>query len=308
MKIMIMGAGALGCYFGGRLQAAGHDVTYVARGAHLEAMQANGLRIESLAGDLTLPEVRAVGHPSDAPTPDLVLFTVKNYGVDIAAQAVAPFLGPETFVVTAQNGVTAPDRLAAVIGEERIIPGVVLMPAHLCAPGVVYHAADFHEFIVGERGGGVSDRLRGFVDALNAAGVTGTISADITGSLWEKFVLISGMAALTTVTRLNMGPIRDTPDTRELLIASLEETATVGKAVYPALSDDAFEKARAFLLEKAPSEVHASMLDDLNRGSRIELEYLSGDIVRLGKAHGVQTPVHGFVYAALAPYLNGPPG
>ncbi len=308
MNILIMGAGALGSYFGGRLQAAGHDVTYVARGAHLEAMQSRGLKIESGAGDLTLPDVRAVAHPSEGPQPDAVFFLVKNYDVETAAETLLPSLGPETFVVTGQNGVSAPDRLARVIGEERVTPGVVRMPADIRAPGVVRHPTDSDELWVGEFDGSSSDRVTGYIDAVNAAGMAGSVSLDIRAALWTKLIMLSGFSALTALTRLDIGPVRENPDTRALLIAALEETAAVGHAVCPTLGADALEDARDFLLEVAPPNVHASMLDDLNRGKRIELNYLSGDIVRIGKEVGVPTPTHAFVAAALAPFVDGAPG
>lgn len=308
MKVLIMGAGALGSYFGGRLQAGGHDVTFVARGAHLDAMRRSGLRIESGAGDLTLAKVNAVADPSEADEPDVVFFLVKNYDVEDAARALLPRLGDGTTVVTGQNGVTAPDRLGAIIGEDRVLPGVVLMPADIREPGVVRHPTDFHELIVGDPSGGEPPRVQAVVEAINGAGMTGTIADDIQEKLWEKFVMMSAMSALSALTRLDIGPIRENPATRALLVSAIDEAGAVGRAMVPTFSNEAIGAARSFLLERMQPNVHASMLDDLNRGKRIELDYMSGDVVRLGAQAGIETPTHAFVAAALAPYLNGAPG
>ncbi len=307
MKIIVMGAGALGAYFGARLQAAGHDVTFVARGAHLEAMQTDGLRIESPLGDLTLEEVRATDDPAEAGEADVVLFMVKNYDVEAAARQLLPALGPRTIIVTAQNGVSAPKRLAAIVGSARVHPGAVYMPADIRAPGVIRHSSAFHRMAFGPLEGEAGETARAFADAVAASGPGCEISSNIRVTLWEKFILLSSLSAITALTRLDIGPIRDTPGTRDLLIRAVRESHAVGRADCPGLPDDAADRTLGFLLETIAPNVHASMLDDLNRGRRIELDYLSGDICRLGRTHGVPTPVHDFVTAALEPFVNGAP-
>jgi 2-dehydropantoate 2-reductase len=306
MKILVMGAGALGCYFGARLQAAGHDVTFVARGPHLDAMRAQGLRIESPLGDVVLDEVRATDDPCEAGSPDVVLFMVKNYDVGAAARSLAPALAPDTLVVTCQNGVSAPARLAEVIGPDRVHPGAVYMPADVKAPGVVRHSGQFHKLVFGPLQGRPGARAQAFAEAVRASGPDCVIVEDIRAALWEKFVLLASLSALTTVTRLDIGPVRDCAETRDLLARAVAEAVAVGQADCPALPDDAGDKALAMMLGMGPN-VHASMLDDLVRGRRIEVEHLSGEIVRLGRVHGIPTPVHDVLSAVLMPFAEGPP-
>lgn len=307
MKILVMGAGALGAYFGGRLQAAGHDVTLIARGAHLAALRERGLRIESPAGDLALPEVQASDDPAAGGTPDVVMFMVKNYDVEEAGRRLAPVLGPDTIVVTCQNGVSAPRRLAAIVGEPRVHPGAVYMPADVREPGVVRHSGAFHRLVFGPFSGPPGATARAFAEAVRAAGPDCDLAADIRAALWEKFVLLSSFSALTTVTRLDIGPVRDCPETRALLVRAVEEALAVGRADCPSLDPEAGARALGMMLDRMAPHVHASMLDDLNRGRRIEVDDLSGEIVRLGRRHGIPTPVHDFAFAVLKPFAAGAP-
>ncbi len=307
MNILVMGAGALGGYFGARLAADGHDVTFVARGAHLAAMRAHGLRVESRCGDLHLETVQATDDPSGAPTPDVVLFMVKNYDVEPAARQVLPVLGPETLVITCQNGISAPERLAAVIGGDRVSPGVVYMPADIKEPGVIRHPVDFHRLVVGPQSGQAGVLLARFAEAVNAAGPVCEISADIHVTLWEKFIMLSSFSALTALTRLDIGPIREVPMTCQLLLDAVDEAEAVARADCPSLPEGVGGRVKEFMLNRLDPNVHASMQDDLLRGRRIEVNFLSGDIVRLGQRYGVPTPVHGFVTAALQPFANGRP-
>jgi len=308
MKILVMGAGALGAYFGARLQAAGQDVTFVARGAHLDAMRTRGLRIESALGNLTLDAVRATDDPSEAGHADVVMFMVKNYDLETAAAQLLPVLGRDTIVVTCQNGDSAGRRLAEVIGAGPVYPGAVYMPADVKEPGVIRHSGQFHRLAFGPLEGAATDAARAFAAAVSVAGPACEISNDIQATLWEKFVLLSSFSAITTLTRLDIGPIRDTPASRDLLVQATREAQAVGAAECPTLSEGAADKALALMLENMAPHIHASMLDDLSRGRRIEVEYLSGEIARLGRKHGIATPVHDVVAAALSPYENGPPG
>ncbi|MDV7144995.1 2-dehydropantoate 2-reductase [Tropicimonas sp. TH_r6] len=306
MRFMIMGAGALGSYFGARLQAAGHDVAFIARGAHLEAMQRGGLRVRSPLGDLDLPQVRAFDRPEAAGDVDAVLFMVKTYDVETAGRSLLPCLTPETIVVTAQNGVTAHQRLAKILAPGQVAPGMVYMPADVVEPGVIRHSSDFNRLVTGPLMDGRRAPLEAMAAALESAGLEMPLVADAGPSLWEKFALLASVANVTCLTRLNLGPIRDTHETNVLLRAALDETMAVGRAVCPGLELAAGERAWD-LIQSMRREVHASMLDDLRRGKRLELDDICGEIVRLGAAHGVPTPVHGFANAVLRPYLNGTP-
>ncbi len=307
MKILVMGAGALGGYFGARLAFAGHDVTFVARGAHLEAMQKQGLRIESRCGDIRLSKVKAVEDVSKVETPDVVMLMVKTYDVEAAAIQLKPVLGPETLIVSCQNGVSAPDRIASVVGAGRVTPCVVYMPASIKEPGVIFHPAEFHRIGVGELDGSESKRIRAFADAVNASGPDCTISADIRATFWEKLIPLASLSAITCLTRLDIGPVRDTPSTRRLLLDAIDEAHAVARAVCPTVSAQAGAKARAILLEELGRDTHASMQDDLMRGKRLELNDLSGEIVRFGARHNVPTPFHSFATAALQPFVDGTP-
>lgn len=307
MHIMIMGAGALGSYYGARLQAAGHAVTFVARGAQLEALQTRGLRIFSPLGDLELPEVRALADPAEAGPVDAVVLLVKSYDVESAGEALRSCLGTSGIVITGQNGVTAHRRLAAIIGADRVAPGMVYMPAEVTEPGVIRHGSDFSRLVLGPLMDGRTGPLDAVAEALDAAGITVERVVDPEPALWEKFALLAPMACLTCLTRLDLGPIRDCPETLGLLRAALDETMAVGQAVCPGLSPEAGERAWS-IVTAMRREVHASMLDDLRRGKRLELEDVSGEIARLGAAHGIPTPVHAMAYSVLRPFRDGAPG
>ena len=306
MRILVMGAGALGGYFGARLQAAGHDVTYVARGAHLAALRAEGLRLESPRGDLHLPEVRAVEDPAAAPEPDIVLFTVKNYDLEAAARALAPVLPAHAMVVTCQNGVSAPDRLAAVIGAQPVVPGVARIPGEVAAPGVIRHTGVLDVLSFAETDGRLSERVAAFRDALAEAGTRPTVPENILHDLWLKFVSQSVLASMTALTRLDMGPLRRDPAARQLFFDAMQETSAVGRAVVPDLPGDIVDTAWSWV-EQLPETMHASMLDDLLRGKPLENDWLSGDVVRLGREAGVPTPIHAVFHAALSPFATGAP-
>ena len=301
MKIAVMGAGALGGYFGGRLAEAGHEVWLIARGAHLDALKRDGLRIVSPKGDLHLPDIHATGDPAEAGPADAVLFCVKNRDVEGAANALKPLLGPESFAITVQNGVTAWERLADVIGRERVLPAVVRMPADIAEPGLIRHGAPLDMITFGEVSGQRTARVEALFEDLRAAGVTPQIHDNIIHDVWMKFCFQSVFASLTSLTRLDAGPLRDVAETRALWRTAIDEAYGVGKAVVPDLPEEVADAAWRMATEFIPDNVHASMLDDLNRKRPIELEYLSGDVVRLGARHGVPTPVHGVFYALLKP-------
>ncbi len=306
MKIAIMGAGALGGYFGGRLAEAGADVGFIARGEHLAALKRDGLRIESPLGDAHLTAIRATDDPAEIGPVDLVFFLVKLYDTETAAQALAPLLGRETAVFTFQNGIDGAARIGAIVGEERVVDGIAYIPADIRAPGVVRHRGDFARLLFGETDGRESARCRALKAALDGAGIDGELVSDIRVRKWQKFVMLSGLSAITTLTRLPIGAILADEACAQLFRDALAETAAVGRAACPDLPADAADSALA-VAHSFPYEVHASMFDDLQRGKRLELMDLSGAVVREGAAHGIETPVHRIAMQALHPYLNGPP-
>lgn len=303
MKIAVMGAGALGGYFGGRLAQAGHEVTLIARGAHLEALRRDGLTIRSPKGDAHLPGIAATGDPAEVGPVETVLFMVKNIDVEAAGAAIRPMLTEETMVVTCQNGVTAWERLGAVIGARHVVPGVARIPGHIAQPGTIAHTAPVDMLSFGEPAGGSSPRCERLAQALTEAGTTPVLHQEILVDLWTKFCGQSTLASFTTLTGLDLGPLRDTAESRALMRAAIEEAFAVARTVQPGMPDDTAETIWSFL-ESLPDHMHASMLDDLRNGKPLEHEYLGGDLVRLGARHGVPTPIHSVFYAALKPIAD----
>lgn len=304
MKIVIFGAGALGGYFGGRLLQAGHDVSFVARGAQLQALNANGLSIESPLGDVRLSPVRATADPGELGPADLILFLVKCYDTDSAAHALRPLLGPDTSVISFQNGVDSHERIGGVIGIERMLGGLAYIFADLRAPGVVRHSSALARLVFGEFDGRPSDRAKALEAALAMAHIDGELVADIEARIWEKFVFISALSGITALTRLSIGEILSDEHCANLFQDALAETAAVGSKKCAGLAADVAERHMKFA-RSLPTGMRASMLDDLERGKRIELNYLSGAVMRLGASLNVPTPVHTTVYRALHPYVDG---
>ena len=304
MKIAVMGTGALGCYFGGRLAAAGYDVSFIARGATLEALSRDGLRISSPLGDLHLEKVRATPDPAEIGPVDLVMFLVKLYDTEAAARAIAPLLGPETSIVSFQNGIDAAERIGAVTGRNRVIGGIAFISADNRAPGVVAHNSPFARLRFGALDGSVSSRVTALEQALVKAGVDAKAVDDIEVQLWEKFVFLTALSGVTALTRLALGPILADELCARLYRQALEETMQVGLRKCPRLSPEIAERQMAFS-RSAPPTLRASMLNDLERGKRLELDHLSGAVAGLGRAVGVETPVHAAIQAALHPYVDG---
>ncbi|MEM7024599.1 MAG: 2-dehydropantoate 2-reductase [Pseudomonadota bacterium] len=229
MRIAVMGAGGVGGYFGGRLAAAGEDVVFIARGRHLDAMQQRGLQIQSALGDANVSPAKATDDPSSIGPIDMVIFTVKLYDTEAAAQAIKPLIGPDTGVVTFQNGVTGTQVLSRVLGQEHVIGGVAKIAAVVAGPGLIRHTGTFAELVFGELDGTRSARVLALAQALNAAGVKHQISDDIRLEIWDKMVFLSTLSGLTSLMRSPVGPIRDDPETRLLLQAALSEALAVAQ-------------------------------------------------------------------------------
>lgn len=304
MKILILGTGGLGGYFGARLAASGAEVTFVARGEHLNVMRANGLRIESGLGNLMLKPVTATDNPASAGTVDFAIIGVKLWDTETAVTAVAPAVGRDTAVVSFQNGVDAIDILTEKFGREHVLGGVAHIAAVIEAPGVIRHSGKLQRLTFGELDGVRSPRVERLHAQCRKAGIDAVISDHIERTIWEKFILIVGLSGMTALTRLPIGPIREDPMTRELLATIMREAAAVGAAKGAALDTDAADKQLAFL-DTVPYDMIASMLGDLRRGYRLELPWLSGGVVRLGERLGVATPANRFIRAALKLHENG---
>ena len=304
MKILVFGPGGLGGYFGARLAASGADVTFVARGEHLNAIRAHGLRVESGLGNLALHPVKATDDAASAGIVDFVMVGVKLWDTEAAVDALAPAVGPETAVASFQNGVDAIDILTRKFGRARVLGGVAHIATAIERPGVIRHLGTMQRLTFGELDGRRSARAERLLGLCRKAGIDAALTDDIERAIWDKFVFIVGLSALTTLTRLPIGPIREEPLTRELLADVMREAAAVGRAKGVALDADSAEKQLAFI-DTLPHPMIASMLGDLRRGNRLELPWLSGAVARLGTALGVATPANRFVCAALTLHANG---
>jgi 2-dehydropantoate 2-reductase len=306
MRVTVMGSGGTGGYFGGLLARAGEEVTFVARGAHLAAIRAKGLRVRSrLVGDFTVP-ARATDDPADSGPADLVLFCVKAYDTESAAERLRPAVGPDTVVLPVQNGIDSAERIGRVVGPAHVIAGLAGVSSVVEAPGVIEHRAGPDVIQLGELDGQPSARTQRIADTLRQAGVKTHVRPDMRVALWEKFVLICGLSGLTALTRLPLGAVLACPETRTLFRQAMEETETVGRAEGVAVPEGHAQRMVQFFEGSDPA-IRGSLYYDLAAGRRLEIETLNGTVVRLGQRHGVPTPANFAVYASLKPYADGAP-
>src|SRR5262245_44204448 len=303
MKIAVVGAGGVGGYFGGRLAEAGADVTFLARGAHLDAILTRGLRITSPRGDVHLPHAQAVGDPKDIGPADIVLFAVKLYDVESALASLPPLVGPGTAVVPLQNGVDSVATLTQAIGREHVAGGTCYVSAVVAEPGVIKHTAMEH-LIFGELDRAPSPRLQALLAACAPATFRSTLSDDIMLAIWTKFVRLSVMSGMTAVTRCPLGVIANDQELWAMLKQAVREAMDVAHASgIPVATSTVEDVATAYA--SLPPQTKSSMLEDLERGRRLELPWLSGAVARIGKEVGVPTPTHSFITAVLKPFVDG---
>ena len=307
MRIAVFGAGGVGGYLGARLQAAAEDVAYIARGRHLAALRDHGLTLRSAAGDLHLWPVTATDRPEAIGPVDYVLFTVKLFDLDSGARTIQPLIGPETTVITFQNGVDSVEVLGAAVGPERMMGGTTYIGAVIAEPGVIRHTGTLARFLIGEIDGRLSPRAAAFRDACVRAGIDMTLTDRIQAAIWEKFILLAANSGVTSLARLPVGRLRAHPASRALMGEAMAEVAAVARAKGVALPDDIAARQLA-LMDTLPAEMRSSMEQDLERGNRLELPWLSGAVVRLGEQFGVATPVHRVICGALGPHADGVPG
>ena len=306
MKIAVIGAGGVGGTFGAALAKAGADVWFLARGAHLSAMHSNGLRIVSPRGDTHLVPTQASDDPVAIGPADVVLFCVKLWDVESAGERIRPLIGPGTAVIPLQNGIDAADRLVPILGAGAVLGGVAQVSATIEDAGVVRQTGTFMRLVFGEFSGERSARGEAFLALCRKAGFDADFSDQIQTELWLKFIILATNSAVTAATRLPFGKLRDDPDVIALFEAATKEVVAVGRAKGIALPADAAQRNMSFLAG-APAAMMASMAHDLIRGNRIELPWLSGKVVALGRELGVPTPVHSTLYAVLKPHVDGMP-
>jgi len=306
MKIAVIGSGGVGGYFGARLAAAGNEVTFVARGAHLDAMRKNGLQIYSALGDVHLDTVNCTDDTGTIGAVDIVMIAVKLWSTEEAVQAAKPLVGPDTAVISFQNGIIAVDTVLPVHGKEHTMGGVANIAALIEKPGVIRHNGQMASLLFAELDGKRSKRAEAFYNACVEAGITTKLVDDIHTAIWEKFVRLVTMSSMTSLCRMPVGSIREDPDTRALLQQVMSEVIAIAEAKGARLGNDTIAKQMA-VVDGYPPTMVASMCGDLRRGNRLELPWLAGTVAKLGKELGIPTPANQFVYAALKLFANGRP-
>ena len=304
MRIAIMGAGGIGAYYGARLARAGLDVAFVARGAQLAALREKGLEIREFGGDdFTVAPVEATDDPSTLGPVDAVLFCVKMYDTLEAAALCRPLLGDDTMFVTLQNGVESVSMIDSVLGEGRALGGAAYISATIVEPGVVRRNNQLARIEFGEADGTISPRAERFAKTLNGAGIEATVTPDVEAMLWSKFVLLTANSGMNAISGVDTGVVRADPVMRAVYRDAMRECVAVGRALGVALPADIIERCMSWLDGTAP--IRASLAVDLERGRRLEVEWLSGAVHRLGAQAGVPTPIHSTIYAALRPRRDG---
>ena len=298
MRIGVMATGAVGGYFGARLCAAGHEVAFVARGEALEAIRAHGLKVESVLGDVHIAKPMVTDDPAAIGPVDIVLFAVKLWDVEAAAEQSRPLVGPETRVIPLQNGIDSSERLAPILGAEQVAAGCAFISATLSAPGVVKHASPFARMRIGRLDDKPDARLQAFERAAAAAGIDIAIPENMERERWEKFVFLVGLSGATASMRKPIGPIRSDPNARAFFHGLMQEVVAVALAKGVPIAPD-FADERLKFADSAMPGFKASMLHDLERGNRLEVDWLAGRVAQLGRALGVPTPKNDAVYAML---------
>ena len=305
MRIAAMAAGAVGGYFGARMAAAGHDVFFIARGANLAAIKNNGLKIESVHGDLHLPKVNVPDDPKKVGPVDVVLFAVKLWDTEKGAELTRPMVGANTRIITVQNGIDAVERIAPILGADKTVGGVAYIATVIEAPGVIKHTSQFATLHFGRADKKPDAVLDAFVAAGKKAKCDFDISKDIQAERWEKFIFLTAMAGTTASRRSSIGPIVEKPEGLAFFRALMEEARAVGKASGTEIGADYIEARMKFLAGTVNPNMKASMAHDLERGNRLELDWLNGKVAALGRKYGIATPASDEVVAKLEDFRMG---
>jgi 2-dehydropantoate 2-reductase len=303
MRIAIMGSGGLGGYFGARLVQGGADVHFVARGKHLEAMRAGGLRIQG-PQPIHVPKVNATSDPAEIGVADVVMLCVKLWDTESAIEQIRPMVGPDTAIVSFQNGVLKDQYLRAAFDERQLMGGVGYVATTIGEPGVILQTGPMQRLLFGEFDGRRSARGEALLAACVAGGINAEFSDNILREIWQKYVFLVALSGSTTTMRKSLGPIRSNPQTRAFFIDVMREVVAVGRAHGVALPED-YADIRMKFAEELPADMTASMHHDLERGNRLEVRWLSGGVVELGKAKGVATPLNRAIADILALHAEG---
>ncbi len=304
MKIAVMGTGAMGGYVGARLAEAGADVTFIARGPHLAAMRRDGLKVTSPEGEIHINPASATDDPAEVGPVDLILLGVKLFDVEIAVDRLRPMLGPDTGVISLQNGIDTPAVISRIAGPQHNVPGIAMINGEIAAPGVIQHNA-MNDLIVGEPDGNASPRMTALEALGGASALNLRISTDIELELWRKVLALTPAAGLSCLTRQPLGRVRETQECWDLLQEAMAEVVAVAQAEGVGLGETDIENVSASVREFMPPTWRGSLVTDLEAGRRLEVEWLHGAICRLGKKHGIDTPFHRVVLGALMPSAGG---
>ena len=303
MRIAIMGSGGLGGYFGARLVQGGADVHFVARGKHLEAMRRDGLRIEGPT-PIHVPKVNATNDPREIGVADVVMLAVKLWDTESAIEQIRPMVGPNTAIVSFQNGVLKDQYLRAAFDERQLMGGVGYVATTIGEPGVILQTGPMQRLLFGEFDGSRSARGEALLAACVAGGINAEFSDNILREIWQKYVFLVALSGTTTTIRKSLGPIRSNPQTRAFFLDVMREVVAVGRAHGVTLPED-YADIRMKFADDLPADMTASMHHDLERGNRLEVRWLSGGVVELGKAKGVPTPLNRAIADILALHAEG---
>jgi len=305
MRIAAMAAGAVGGYFGARMAAAGHDVFFIARGANLAALNKDGLKLESVNGDLHLPKVNATDDAKTVGPVDIVLFAVKLWDTEQAAQASRPLVGPKTRVITLQNGIDSVERIGTILPPDTVVGGTAAIASTIAAPGLIRNTSKFAAIRFGRIDGKADAVVQAFADAAKAANVDAAIAPDIQHEIWFKFILLAATSGATAAMRSPIGPIVADPELRAFVRQLMQETYEVGKAKGVRMAPDIVDKRLEYVVNVMPVHMKASMANDVDRGNRLELDWLSGKVRALGRELGIATPASDAVYTVLKLHRMG---
>jgi 2-dehydropantoate 2-reductase len=306
MRIAVMGAGGVGGYFGAKLATSGQDVSFIARGAHLAAMRERGLSVRSANGDIHLAHPTVTDDPATLPAADVVLFAVKLWDTEAAAETIRPLVAHGGVVIPFQNGVESIPRIASVLGAGRVMGGVAYIAGTIAEPGVIAHTGTMARLRFGSVLPSQNAVAEAFLAACRGANFEAERVDDIEAALWLKFVFLSALSGCTSIARQPAGVLRADPDMRAMFEAAMREAWLVGRAKGIPLPDDLVAKQMQFL-DGLPAEMRSSMQNDLAAGNRLEAPWLSGAVARMAREHSIAAPVSATIYAALKPYCNGTP-
>jgi 2-dehydropantoate 2-reductase len=306
MKIAVMGSGGIGGYFGAHLALQeSNDVWFIARGPHLEAIKNTGLQIRSEQGDITVFPAQATDDPAEVGPVDLIIFAVKLYGMDAAAEQCRPMVAADTGIVCLQNGIGSEERVDQILGEGHAIGGIVYAPLAIEAPGIIRHEGKFARLVLGEMSGEPSARLEKFLNACHAAGIVASASGDMKLALWEKFVFLASFAGITCLTRQPSRCMQQDSDTFELFLLAVREAIAVAQAEGVNLNGEDVLNHSTKMAQGLAENAQSSMLTDFESGKALENAWFSGKILELGRLHNIPTPVHHAFYCAMRPFQDG---